>query len=99
MDAAFFPDSYTVVGEGKMAKKKEKSKNLQELQRFGRHLESLIKKAGYSSPYDFWVQKAGDEMSRASLNYLIAGEREPKLLTLILLADLLEISPSKLLDF
>lgn len=82
-----------------MAKKKEKSKNLQELQRFGRHLESLIKKAGYSSPYDFWVQKAGDEMSRASLNYLIAGEREPKLLTLILLADLLEISPSKLLDF
>lgn len=82
-----------------MARKTEKSRNLQELRRFGKHLEALILKAGYSSPYEFWVQKAGDEMARASLNYLIAGKREPKLLTLTLLADLLEIPPSELLNF
>ena len=99
MDAALFCDSYTIVDEGKLAKKRGKPKNSEELRRFGRHLEALIGKSGYSSPYDFWVQKAGDEMARASLNYLIAGKREPKLLTLILLADLLEISPSELLDF
>lgn len=38
-------------------------------------------------------------MARASLNYLIAGKREPKLLTLILLADLLEVPVAELMDF
>lgn len=79
--------------------KKKKINNNEELRRFGRHLENLILKQGYSSPYDFWVQTAGDEMARASLNYLIAGKREPKLLTLRLLANLLEVSPAELMDF
>lgn len=79
--------------------KKKKTNNNDELRRFGKHLENLILKKGYSSPYDFWVQTAGDEMARASLNYLIAGKREPKLLTLILLADLLEVPVAELIDF
>ncbi|MBX3032599.1 MAG: helix-turn-helix domain-containing protein [Bdellovibrionaceae bacterium] len=79
--------------------KKRKLNNNEELRRFGKHLEGLILKQGYSSAYDFWVQTAGDEMARASLNYLISGKREPKLLTLILLADLLEVSLSELMDF
>lgn len=79
--------------------KKKKSRQTEELRRFGKHLERLIVKKGYKSPYDFWIQKAGDEMARAGLNYLIAGKREPKLLTLILLADLLEVTPAELLDF
>lgn len=98
MDARFFRDSYTGVDEGHLAKKRKQHDN-QDLRRFGRHLESLILKKGYTSPYDFWVQTAGDEMARASLNYLIAGKREPKLLTIILLAELLQIEPCELLSF
>ena len=78
---------------------KKKTRHNEDLRRFGRHLENLILEKGYASPYDFWIQKAGDEMARAGLNYIIAGKREPKLLTLILLADLLEVTTAELLDF
>ncbi len=98
MDARFFLDSYTSVDEGTLGKKR-KSKNNEDLRRFGKHLGTLILQQGYSSPYDFWIQKAGEDLSRASLNYLIAGKREPKLLTLLLLAELLEVSPADLLEF
>lgn len=98
MDARFFPNSYTDVDEENLGKKK-KSKNTEDLKRFGKHLEKMILQKGYSSPYDFWIQKAGEDMARAGLNYLIAGKREPKLLTLLLLADLLEVAPAELLDF
>lgn len=98
MDAPFSPDSYTIVDKETVGKSR-KSSNHDELRRFGKHLERLILKKGYSSPYDFWVQVAGDEMARASLNYIIAGKREPKLLTILTLANLLEISPSDLLNY
>lgn len=98
MDALFFSDSYTKVDEDEL-KKKRKLNNNDELRKFGKHLEGLILKQGYTSTYDFWIQTAGEDISRAGLNYLITGRREPKLLTLILLADLLEISPSDIMDF
>lgn len=78
---------------------KKKTRHNDELRKFGKHLESLILEKGYASAYDFWIQRAGDEMARAGLNYIIAGKREPKLLTLILLADLLEVTTAELLDF
>ncbi|MGE0633060.1 MAG: helix-turn-helix domain-containing protein [Pseudobdellovibrionaceae bacterium] len=76
-----------------------KSNNNKRLQEFGRHLESLILKKGYSSPYDFWIRQAGDDISRASLNYILAGKREPKLFTLILLMELLDVTPQELFNF
>lgn len=69
------------------------------LKDFGRHIEGLILSKGYSSPYDFWIKCAGDEMSRASLNYIISGVREPKLLTILLLMQLLEVTPEEFFNF
>lgn len=57
----------------------------------GLHVQELIKSKGYKSVYDFWVNRAGDEVSRATLNYLTAGKGDPKLSTLRLVAELLEI--------
>lgn len=59
--------------------------------KLGHHVVTLIKQKGYKSVYDFWVNRAGDKVSRATLNYLAAGTGDPKLSTLILVADLLEI--------
>jgi hypothetical protein len=57
----------------------------------GVHVEALIKTGGYKSIYDFWINRAGDHISRASLNYLVAGRGDPKLSTLRIVAELLEI--------
>lgn len=81
------------------SKKTRKSKNAKHLEAFGRHLEGLIRKKGYSSAYDFWIKKAGDDLSRASLNYILKGEREPRLITLLLLMDLLNVTPDQLFSF
>lgn len=78
---------------------KRKTSDSETLRRFGKHLGRLIQERGYASPYDFWVQEAGEEMSRASLNYILAGKREPKLLTVLLLARLLRVPSQQLLDF
>ncbi len=69
------------------------------LAKLGRHIEGLILAGGYSSVYDFWVQKAGDDVSRATLNYIIAGKTDPKASTLRMIARLLGVKPSCLLDF
>lgn len=67
----------------------------------GRHIEGLIKKRGYDSAYDFWInhEEAGDTISRAALNYIVAGKSDPKASTLRALAKLLGLKPAKLLDF
>lgn len=77
----------------------KKLNNDKRLKEFGRHLESLIHKKGYASAYDFWIRHAGDDISRASLNYILAGKREPKLLTLVLLMKLLDVTPQELFKF
>lgn len=69
------------------------------LKAFGAHLERLIKERGYESSYDFWINVAGDDISRSGLQYIISGKREPKLSTIKILYDLLDIEPGKLFEF
>ncbi len=65
----------------------------------GKHIEELIKARGFESAYDFWVNSASDHFSRAALQYIIAGKRDPKATTLCVLAKLLGVKPPVLLDF
>ena len=67
--------------------------------RLGRHIQGLITKKGYDSPYDFWLQKVGDEMSRTTLNYVLTGRYDPKASTLKKLADGLGVTLSELVDY
>ncbi len=98
VDAGNFRRSYTCV-DGDNLELKKKLSDSETLRRFGKHIRLLIQKRGYSSPYEFWVQQAGEEMSRASLNYILAGKREPKLLTILTLARLLRVPPHELFEF
>ena len=59
----------------------------------------LFGMGGFESAYDFWVNSASDHFSRAALQYIIAGKRDPKATTLCVLAKLLGVKPSVLLDF
>lgn len=68
------------------------------LQRLGANILQVMKKQGYNSPYDFWIQVAGDEISRATLNYIVSGKTDPKATTLRALARLLKVKPSSLID-
>ena len=69
------------------------------LKKLGDRVEQLIRKRGFESPYDFWIKQAGDDLSRATLNYIVAGKSDPKATTLRALAKLLEVPVSKLMDF
>jgi transcriptional regulator with XRE-family HTH domain len=69
------------------------------LKKFGSHLEEVIKKNGYKSAYDFWIQHAGDHLSRATLNFMIAGKTDPKLTTLKKIAELLKVDLNTLIHF
>lgn len=60
------------------------------LKNIGKKVESEIIKAGYSSVYEFWVEKAGDHMSRSALNYIVRGKTEVRITSLKVIADLLE---------
>lgn len=76
-----------------------KVSNNKKLKEFGEHLKTLIRRRGYKSAYDFWIERAGDDISRMTLHYIITGQREPKLFTLILLMDLLEVTPQEFFNF
>ncbi len=69
------------------------------LKGFGSHIEHLIKKKGFNSPYDFWIQKGDEMISRATLNYIIQGKNDPKLSTLRILARMLRVEVRDLFDF
>jgi hypothetical protein len=66
---------------------------------FGKNLERLIKKAGYKSSYEFWIERAGDELSRSALNYILAGATDAKLSTLRAIAKMLDTDICTLCDF
>lgn len=72
---------------------KEDSKWLKAL---GQHLEKVIKKKGYSSPYEFWIN-SDIEISRATLNYVLKGEMDVKATTLKKIAAALELDVEDLL--
>lgn len=76
-----------------------KRSDVEWLKALGKHIENMILEKGYNSPYDFWIQTAGDHISRAGLNFLLAGKREPKITTLRTIARLLKVDLSKLLEF
>jgi len=69
------------------------------LKAFGAHLRKLIRENGYRSPYQFWIERAGDHISRANLNYIVTGRFDPKLTTVRLLARLLNVNWPKLFEF
>ena len=69
------------------------------LKRLGENCERLIKERGYASVYDFWINKAGDDLSRASLNNLIIGKKDFRLTTVRKLAKLLGVKTSRLFSF
>ncbi len=77
----------------------KKSGDQKWLKALGKNIELLIKGKGYQSVYDFWIQKAGDHLSRASLNYIVSGSVDPKVSTLRQIAKLLNISMKKLFEF
>lgn len=43
--------------------------------------------------------QAGDYISRATLNFILTGKTDPKATTLLKLAKLLKVAPSRLIDF
>jgi hypothetical protein len=85
-DATDFSSSYTVSDEqniGGLVLRSGISKNDKNwLIRLGKHVEGLIIKRGYPSVYDFWINKAGDELSRSTLNVIVAGKTDPRQLHL-----------------
>lgn len=76
----------------------KKSGDQKWLKALGKNIELLIKEKGYHSVYDFWVQKAGDHIARASLNYIVRGSTDPKASTLKLIARLLKIPMKRLFE-
>jgi transcriptional regulator with XRE-family HTH domain len=66
---------------------------------FGAHLAKLIESKGYKSPYDFWVQVCGEDISRAALNYTLNGTRDVRMSTLRKIADALGLDLRELFGF
>lgn len=82
-----------------MKKGKRSKEDERWLQALGDHLQKMLKERGYKSHYDFWVQVAGDDISRAALNYILNGRVDVKATTLKKFANLLEVEPKELFNF
>ena len=68
------------------------------LSSLGSHIEKLIEKEGYSSPYEFWIN-ADIGISRTTLNYILRGKVDVKVCTLRKIALALNVRPNDLLNF
>lgn len=66
---------------------------------FGAKLAVAIKNAGYKSPYDFWIHKAGDVVSRSGLNMILNGRATPRITTMLALARILKTPLTDLINF
>lgn len=80
-----------------MAKKKKYTEDSIWLQDLGSNIAKLIKKKGYPSPYDFWVQKLDESVSRSALNYILRGKTDVRISTLRSIARALSVDLSDLL--
>lgn len=81
-------------------KRRKKQKTDEQFQKnLGKRIEAQIKLKGFKSIYDFWIQKAGDNISRAGLNYIVSGKTDIKITTLRMIARLLDVKTKDLLDF
>jgi hypothetical protein len=65
----------------------------------GNRIAMEIKRQGFESPYEFWINKAGDHLSRAALNYILTGKTDTKITTIRTIAKLLKVKTRDLLDF
>ncbi|MBU6374370.1 MAG: helix-turn-helix domain-containing protein [Bdellovibrionales bacterium] len=68
------------------------------LKALGANIAKLIKEKGYKTPYDFWL-KAGDQLSRTTLSYILKGKVDVKATNLRKIAKALKVSPKDLLSF
>lgn len=82
-----------------MAKSGLSASDQQWLKRLGKRVEVLISEKGYSGVYDFWINRAGETLSRASLNNLIAGSKDFRLTTVRKVAKLLGVRVSEIFRF
>lgn len=67
------------------------------LKELGARINQVILKKGYRSPYEFWIEKVGDDISRSGLNFILAGKRDPRITTLKLLSEALNVDIEELL--
>jgi hypothetical protein len=74
-----------------MAVSAKSRKNDKWLKQLGENINQIILDKGYRSPYEFWVEKVGDDISRAGLNFILAGKRDPRITTLKLLGEALNV--------
>ncbi|MCB0414824.1 MAG: helix-turn-helix transcriptional regulator [Bdellovibrionales bacterium] len=75
-----------------MAKPKAVQKKIIKI---GQNIEKAIKNKGYSSIYDFWVNNP-KPVAKSTLHDIVSGKSDPKISTLILLAESLNIDLSDL---
>lgn len=80
-----------------MAKSEKDRKNNAWLKSLGKKIEKVIHDKGYRSPYEFWVERVGDEISRSGLNFILTGQRDPRITTLKLIANALDVQIEDLL--
>jgi hypothetical protein len=101
LDASLCLASYNELDEKAVQLKRRGKTKADEayLKALGQNVLRLMKKKGYDTPYDFWIKRAGDEISRASLNYIVTGRGDPKMTTIKALAKLLGVKPKDILDF
>ena len=71
----------------------------QYLRGLGRRINFLILQKGFSSPYEFWIEKSDDLFSRATLNYILTGKANPRATTLRAIAEGLGVHLKELLDY
>lgn len=69
------------------------------LKSLGSHISELIKKKGYTSPYELWIERGEGMVSRATLNNVIQGKRDHKITSLRNIAKMLNVPLKDLLDF
>ena len=69
------------------------------LKTLGKKISGLITEKGYPSEYDFWVNALGEGISRATLNNVLNGKFDVRLLVLKKIARGLKVDIKTLLDF
>ena len=69
------------------------------LQRLGKKIQELIRAKGYASPYELWIEKGDEKISRSTINYIINGKIDPKVSTLRIVAKMLNVELVDLFHF
>jgi transcriptional regulator with XRE-family HTH domain len=74
------------------------NRNQKYLLHLGKRIQAAIVLAGYTSVYDFWIHCCEENgIARSTLNYIVAGQTDPKITTLKAIAESLGISITQLL--